>query len=357
MAHRPFILFSIIIICLLIIAFFYLEYNNNITTTQISPPVSSSRLNENSTTQLVSTTLIAAPEQTQKSTPRPKSNPKWIKHTYKGNKTYGPIPFQKKMECDSYHEGKGFTFKQLWNWSPVRIFIGIWTVADTFEIRNLLRTINLKQQLNLIDDKVDFRFIIGIPPQDEYTPKLKSQLNIENDTYGDLIMLDTIENMNKNKAYYYWKWVAGYSEKQYDYVIKTDDDAFIHFQNLALNLRPLPRKNLYYGFENPAHFVYGELEVLSIDHVHMIASSPFNQTEWDGHEDRYLGYWLMNHANSTRILISENCLIFNDPRIRKHFSWRPWASPDSIVIHRLKEIPAWESVINLYIPDLKIFIT
>ncbi|CAI2178897.1 17792_t:CDS:2 [Funneliformis geosporum] len=320
-----------------------LETNNNDLISQSEPIISSSS-GENNASQLNSTTLKKVPKQTpKKSTPRPKQ--------------YGPIPFREKMECDSYHEKKGISFKQLWNWPPTRVFIGIWTVADRFEIRNFIRTLNLKQQQSLIGDKVDFKFILGIPPQDEYTPELKSQLTIENSTYGDLIMLNIEENMNNGKAYYYWKWVAGYSDTQYNYVVKADDDAFIHFQNLALNLRPLPRNNLYYGLESPDRFIFGELEVLSLNNARMIASSPFNQTEWNGNEDRFLGYWLMNHANSTLIRIPENCLIFNDPRVRRKFCWRPWASPDSIVIHRLKEISAWKSVIDLYIPVIIIDIT
>ncbi len=345
-SHRPFT-FSIIIIYLFTVTFFYLEYNSGNTLTAKTAPKSSSSSNENDASQLHSITLERVPKQIPKQKPIPTSRPK----------KYGPIPFRKKMECEGYHEKKGILFKQLWNWPPVRVFIGIWTVADRFEIRNLIRTLNLKQQLNLIGDKVDFKFILGIPPQDEYTPELKSQLTIENNTYGDLIMLNIIENMNNGKAYYYWKWVAEYSDTEYNYVVKTDDDAFVHFQNLALNLRPLPRKHLYYGLESPDHFIYGELEVLSMDHAHMIASSPFNQTEWHGNEDRFLGYWLINHANSTLIRIPENCLIFNDPRIKRRFCRRPWASPNSIVIHRIKEIPAWKSVIDLYFPDIKMHIT
>jgi hypothetical protein len=349
-SYRPSVLTIVIILIVFTVTLFYLGYNNTFSTF-----TSSSSSGENNNSQIIySTTLKKIPEQTTKQasspTPIPKLNS--IKEFFKGNnKKYGPIPFRKKMECFSYHEKKGFTFKQLWNWSSVRIFIGIWTVADKFEIRNLVRTLNTIQQTNLIDDKVDFKFILGIPP--DYTPELKSKLTIENNTYGDLIMLNEIENMNHGKAYYYWKWVAEYSNMQYDYIVKTDDDAFVHFQNLALNLRPLPRKNLYYGLENNDLFMYGELEVLSIDQTHMIAASSFNQTEWDGHEDRFLGYWLLNHVNSTLIRVPEDCLIFNDPRIKRRFSWRPWASPNSIVIHRLKEIPAWKSVIDLYFSKIK----
>ncbi|GBC00548.1 hypothetical protein RclHR1_00390002 [Rhizophagus clarus] len=344
---RPSIL-TIVIISIIFLIIFYLEYT-------LTPQIALTS-NENNILESNSTTIPKQkPKQTSSPTPNPtqitKPNPKLKSKNpiLKGNNNkYGPIPFREKMECDSYHEKKGISFKQLWNWSPVHIFIGIWTVADKFEIRNLIRTLNKMQQTNLIGDKVDFKFILGVPP--EYTPELKSQLTLENKTYGDLIMLDNIENMNHGKAYYYWKWVAGYSDMQYDYVVKTDDDAFVHFQNLALNLRPLPRKHLFYGYEDPHLYVYGRLEVLSIDQARVIAASSFNQTEWDGPEDHCLGGWLLNHVNSTLIRVSENCLIFNDPRNKKYrFTWRPWASPNSIVIHRLKEIPAWKGVIDLYI--------
>ncbi|CAB5125120.1 hypothetical protein RhiirA5_483530 [Rhizophagus irregularis] len=342
----------IILICLLTVTLFYLEFDN-ITSTAQTVFTSSSSSNENNTILTYSTTLKKIPIQTPNPTQSSKPSSKFKSKNpipKENNIKYGPIPFRGKMECKSYHEKKGIPFKKLWNWPPVQIFIGIWTVADKFEIRNLIRTLNIIQKMNLVGDKVDFKFILGIPP--EFTPELESQLFIENNTYGDLIMLNNIENMNHGKSYYYWKWVAEYSDMQYDYVIKTDDDAFVHFQNLALNLRPLPRKNLYYGLENRDIFMYGELETLSVDQVHMIATSSFNQTEWYGHEDRMLGSWLLNHVNSTLIRISENCLIFNDPRTKNRFSRKPWASPNSIVIHRIKEIPAWKSVIDLYIPKI-----
>lgn len=281
-SYHPSILI-ILIVCLLTVTLFYLEFDN-ITSTVRTLSFSS---NENNIISTYSTPLKKIPIQTLKqATPSPNptqssktsSKLKSKKPIPKGNNIkYKPIPFRGKMECKSYHEKKGIPFKKLWNWPPVSIFIGIWTVADKFEIRNLIRTLNLIQKMNLVGDKVDFKFILGIPP--EFTPELESKLIIENNTYGDLIMLNNIENMNNGKAYYYWKWVSEYSDMQYDYVIKADDDAFVHFQNLALNLRPLPRNHLYYGLESPDLFMYGELETLSVDQVHMIANSSFNQTE------------------------------------------------------------------------------
>ncbi|CAB4492484.1 unnamed protein product [Rhizophagus irregularis] len=262
------------------------------------------------------------------------------------------IPFRTKMECDGYNEFRGIPFEQLWFWPSVRIFIGIWSVADKYEIRHLIRTLNLKQRRNLAGDIVDFKFILGIPSDNN--PELKLKLKAENDTYGDLVMLDMVENMNNGKGYYYWKWIAEQLDTtRYDYVSKVDDDLFIHFQNLALNLRPLTRGHLYYGNKSPhSFFIRGTIEVLSVDLAHLIASFPFKKREWNGPEDVQLGAFLNKHAKSLNT-IGENCLIFTDPRIRKvrRKMWRPWASPNSIAIHWLKDIRAWKGVIDLYFSD------
>ncbi|CAJ0906047.1 824_t:CDS:2, partial [Entrophospora sp. SA101] len=315
--------------------------------------------------QIESTTITKASKLNQTITPTTASKPKAVKIrpilNYHGKPTLEqmqayqdqPIPFKSKMECESYHEQNGISSKELWNWSPIRVFIGIWTTAKGHKIRSIVRAINLKQQENLIGDNVDFKFILGRPPKDVYTPDLKLKLTTENDTYGDLVMLDMEENMNNGKAYYYWKWVWEHlGTMKYDYAAKADDDVFVHFQNLALNLRPLPRDNVYYGCKHK-YYITGMLVVLSMNYPHLISTTPFNKTEWRGGEDTRLGKWLINHANSTLNPIDEHCLLFQDPRIPVFYVvGRKWASPQSIVIHWLKDLYAWKGVIDLYIPDV-----
>ncbi|CAG8666131.1 2939_t:CDS:1, partial [Funneliformis caledonium] len=111
-SHRP-LIFPLIIICFLTVTFFYLEYNSledNSNALTSKEPISGA----NNASQLNSTTFKKVSKQIpKKSTSR--------------HKQYGPIPFREKMECDGYHEKKGISFQQLWNWPPVRVFIGIWT--------------------------------------------------------------------------------------------------------------------------------------------------------------------------------------------------------------------------------------
>ncbi|RIB23613.1 Glycosyltransferase Family 31 protein [Gigaspora rosea] len=263
-----------------------------------------------------------------------------------------PIPFKAKMECKSYHEKNGIHLGKLWSWPSVRIFIGIWSIAKNNVIRNLIRTLYLKQKKDLIDDNVDFKFILG-----KSNDKDLSQLISENDTYGDIIILDIKENMNNGKAYYYWQWVGlNINTSEYDYAAKTDDDSFVHFQNMALNLRPLPRDYLYYGhifqYKNMS-FARGLLQVLSINYAHVFTSIQFNKKEWNGPEDMQLGLWLDKYTNSTLNQFNEDCLMFHDPRVPINRPiWRHWASPHTIVIHWLKDINAWKSIVDFYFLQL-----
>src|SRR3954452_12511355 len=88
------------------------------------------------------------------------------------------------------------------SWSIWRHKVG----GDNYELRHLIRTLYLRQQQGLTGDNVNFKFILGTPPK--YTPELKSRLTIEYDTYGDLIILNQMKDINNGKPYYYWKWVA-----------------------------------------------------------------------------------------------------------------------------------------------------
>ncbi|CAG8450230.1 4508_t:CDS:2, partial [Gigaspora rosea] len=197
-------------------------------------------------------------------------------------------------------------------------------IAENNVIRDLIRTLYLRQKKDLIDDKVDFKFILG-KSSDENISKLIA----ENNTYGDIIILDVKENMNDGKAHYYWKWVGlNLNTTKYDYAAKTDDDSFVHFQNLALDR---------------------QLQVLSVNYAYLFVSIPFDRKEWNGAEDYMLGLWLNKYTNSTLNRFNENCLMLHDPRVPITSStWKHWASPHTIVIHWLKDPAAWQSVIDFY---------
>ncbi|CAG8541494.1 1492_t:CDS:1, partial [Paraglomus occultum] len=199
------------------------------------------------------------------------------------------------MPCQSYHESKGISFDQLWEFPPVTVFIGIFITGENSEIRQILRSLYRSQQKTLIGDRVEYRFIMGKPA----SPDLQIRLDIEQEAYGDLVILNITENLNKGKGLAYWKWVAktyaGIPENKSLLVAKADSDIFIHLQNLALNLRPLTPKYLYYGHERKkpgGGWRTGILFILSMDYVEWIGKTDIPPKYIRGPEDVRVWDWL-----------------------------------------------------------------
>jgi hypothetical protein len=77
-------------------------------------------------------------------------------------------------------------------------------------------------------------------------------LQWENNTFGDIHMIDMQENMNEGKSYEYFASMAqmygkGEREKRrWDYVMKVDDDTFLHLGNLIEKLRGIRREKLWF---------------------------------------------------------------------------------------------------------------
>lgn len=101
-------------------------------------------------------------------------------------------------------------------------------------------------------DKVDIRFILGRPSLSR--SPVDGILELEQEMYGDIMMLDCLENMNEGKSYEYFAALGrmhsetlSETQRPYDYAMKLDDDSFLHIHNLLEKLRPLtPRKNTWF---------------------------------------------------------------------------------------------------------------
>ena len=77
-------------------------------------------------------------------------------------------------------------------------------------------------------------------------------LQWENDTFGDIHMIDMEENMNDGKTYEYFASMAAMygngsrEERRWDYVMKVDDDTFLHLGNLVERLRGMRREKVWF---------------------------------------------------------------------------------------------------------------
>ena len=85
-------------------------------------------------------------------------------------------------------------------------------------------------------------------------------LQWENDTFGDIHMIDMEENMNEGKTYEYFASMAAMypnggnvsrEERKWDYVMKLDDDTFVNLPNLVDKLRPMKREKIWFVGPHP----------------------------------------------------------------------------------------------------------
>lgn len=79
-------------------------------------------------------------------------------------------------------------------------------------------------------------------------------LEWEQETHGDILMIDMEENMNEGKSFEYFASLANMypsnvsqSERPWDYAMKLDDDSFLNIPNLLEKLRPMiPREQTWF---------------------------------------------------------------------------------------------------------------
>ncbi|KAG9130544.1 hypothetical protein Leryth_011808 [Lithospermum erythrorhizon] len=141
----------------------------------------------------------------------------------------------------------------------------------------------------------------------------------------------------------------GYS---YDYVMKADDDIYIRLDKLVESLRPLPRKDLYYGFVIPCdsmdpfvHYMSGMAYLVSWDVVEWIRGSDIPRNHLEGPEDKVLGEWLkagrrgLNRHNTKYSMYN-----YPDPNSKcSHDFW-----PDTIAVHLLKTQEKWIHALSYF---------
>lgn len=172
--------------------------------------------------------------------------------------------------------------------SSPSMIIGIFATKHEQEKRNWIRQTWMLQN----DDfpKVEIYFVIA-RTQDSAILK-------EQEKYGDILMLDIVENLHRGKTY---AWFCFCAKHFYDmnYVIKTELSTFIRLKQLQSTLDKSPRQNFYFGMYSREetdnwhnwNYIDGQLVVLTQDLIQWIATSNIPRTLHIGNEDRVTGGW------------------------------------------------------------------
>jgi len=215
--------------------------------------------------------------------------------------------------------------------------IGILTTSRSHERRALIRSTYLHHR----PKKMDVFFALCSRPIITENNTLK-----EIDEKGDIILLNCTENMNEGKTHVWFTYVFEHF-LPYKFVLKGDDDTFIHLENLQQDLILQPQNNIFYGrICNNYPAMAGMLYGMSWNLVEYVATDQWVRANVIGPED-FITYTWMKRNNA--IFISKEAE-FYDHKEAKSTSWSKDYVENTIAIHQCKQN---ERMIDAYFKLLK----
>ena len=230
---------------------------------------------------------------------------------------------------------------------PKRFFIGIFTVADKLERRSLIRMTYQK----LRRPSTDIFFILG-QPANKYQERL---IRFENETYGDILVLPTKENMDNGKTYSFFKYVHE-SGFQHPYVMKLDDDNYVNITNLenkidAMNGEP----HVYFGrLYQSTGFMVGMGYGLSKRLVEYVATDEYPKKNQEGQEDAVVANWVSHFEKDRDIKVWRKSWYEYYDHPQSGQGWAEDFSDSALLIHRCKEKERFIDAADFFLHDRKV---
>ncbi|CAG8631342.1 7025_t:CDS:2, partial [Acaulospora morrowiae] len=255
----------------------------------------------------------------------------------------------------------------------VTVFLGILTVYEKTEIRNYLRDMYkhsnaaLARYLGVQESPITVKFILGIPKD-----KRVDGINEESKKYGDIVLLNITENMEEGKTITFFDWFAENASilRKDDYMLKADDDSFIHLIHYYRDIQDLPRKLTYYGlslnYSNTDElgakvYMWGMGYTISRDLVEDIVKFDWVRSNVIGSEDYNVGRWMCKLSREKKYLLHyvgyphSHGLVRNFPENPFHDLYFDRGInahrfvDEAILIHRLEKLDDMKTIVDLYL--------
>jgi hypothetical protein len=117
-----------------------------------------------------------------------------------------------------------------------KAFIGVLTTIERFNRRALIRS----TYALLKPDDLDLFFVsCKTPLMNE--KGWRTLVQLEKKQFKDILLLDCKENMNSGKTFNYIQTLSKtFTEKDYEFYVKTDDDTFLNLPKLEEKLNEFP---------------------------------------------------------------------------------------------------------------------
>jgi len=230
----------------------------------------------------------------------------------------------------------------------VRIFIGVVVAYDRFGQRSYIRE-TYNQMKKYIDprDTVTVKFIVGKNKE----VGMDQLISWENETWGDIVVINQLENMNDGKTYNYFKYLYDTESGKYDYAMKLDDDTFLNIPTLLNVIRPIyPREGAYIGrsFSEPAYkyrfYMLGAGYILSWDYVTYIGQH--KDLPRIGMEDKLLSSWIYESGIEITNKFDMGTLVIDHPKYG--FGWSAAFEKTTVMVHQVKSIELWGECVEYF---------
>ena len=234
--------------------------------------------------------------------------------------------------------------------------IGIWTAHWKKERRSLIRMTYLRN----LPRTIDYYFFVCSP----ITTTDQLWITFENKRYHDIVVMKCTDNSHHGKIWNFiqsvrvicgsdsgsgtnqttismllddYPNITGRPVLSYDFVVKADDDSFIHLTNLESALTSLNKTSTYYGrfwYRNTnVPFACGMLWTISFDLIDHLAVTIHNDsTVIFGPEDYLIAVWL---TSVKQLNMVDDQVKFID-HYRADSPIRAHHSHDMICVHQLK---------------------
>ncbi|KAM0867741.1 hypothetical protein ACQ4PT_041785 [Festuca glaucescens] len=231
------------------------------------------------------------------------------------------------------------------NKPELSLLVGILTMPRLRERRDIVRLAYALQPPVPAYARVDVRFVFC----NVTDPVDAALVALEIMHHRDILVLDCAENMNDGKTYAYFSSVPRlFADAPYDYVMKTDDDAYLRVPALVEELRRKQRDDVYLGFGfnmsgDPMLFMHGMGYVISWDLVSWVATAEeiLERNDTVGPEDLMLGKWV-NLAGKGR----------NRYDLKPRMYDLNWdmdnLRPDTVLVHTLKDNRRWATTLEYF---------
>jgi hypothetical protein len=166
--------------------------------------------------------------------------------------------------------------------NSTKIFIGIFTTKEKASRRQMIRDTYLQHKPN----NIEYKFVV-------VASQIPDDLQEEIDIYHDILPLNmTQENMNDGKTYEFFKTMSETRmNDKIDFVLKADDDSYLHLNRIEYDLSHTNRNMSYWGYLVGETFMGGECYGLSFDLVDWVAESPIPKRYKEGNEDSQVQKW------------------------------------------------------------------